>query len=98
MKRVKAGLMKINLAMKGDQWEKMDLRVQTERECGIRTVTYMLKFKEWATRQLNSEEIVRRINEVVENEKTDPGNLADKYRSVLNLLLRNEQRKIGGTV
>ena len=98
MKMIKANMMKVNLTTKEDHWEAMNLRPQTERECGIRTVTYMLKFQEWAKGQLQSIDIVRRIKEVVQNEKSDPANLAVKYRKELSELLRNTQMRMGGTV
>ena len=93
--------MKVNLTTKEDRWETMDLRPQTERECGIRTVTYMLHFNEWAREQIHSNDIVKRINRIVtheKNDKSDSASLAAKYRRELNALLRNEQRRMGGTV
>ena len=89
--------MSIDLATKGDSWEVMDTRPQTEHECGIRMVMYMIRLKEWAmVAQNKSYNIAMKMKWFISDEKKRNGDLAAQYRKELYSILKKEQKEIGG--
>ena len=89
--------MSIALAAKNDSWESMDARPQTEHECGIRMVIYMIRFKQWARMaQDKPHDTVRKMKWLIGEEKRNNGDLAADYRKELYNALKEEQRRIVG--
>ena len=87
--------MSIKLAIASDTWQVMKTRPQTEHECGIRMVMYMVNFRAWAMKRTHSNEIGGKIGRLM-MEETRPKDLAVKYRRELDNTLKEEQRRIGG--
>ena len=90
--------MSIKLAIASDTWQVMKTRLQTEHECGIRMVMYMMKFRTWTMADTQPNEFQERISRLVGEEKADSDNLAEKYRKQLHGILKDELRRIGGRV
>ena len=74
-----------------DAWEALSLKEQTEQECGIRMVVYMLRFMEWAQMQKEPHKIIQQIHATTTNEKEDTSDLASKYRRYIHQLVKREQ-------
>ena len=72
-----------------DIWQVVNTRPQTEHECGVRMGMYMLKFRTWATEQMQSNEIGVKIGRLMVEEK-GPKDLAAKYRRSLHSALKEE--------
>ena len=96
MKIIRTQLIRIKIIEEKDAWEALDLKAQTEQECGIRTMNYMWKFKQWAETEMQPAQIIRQIHSVVGSEKTTKHNLAREYRNQMYSLLQREKMAIGG--
>ena len=68
------------------------MRPQTERECGVRVATYMLKIKEAILATKNGpSELIQNIQKKIEYEIGDKHDIAAKYRRELHDLLQRER-------
>ena len=59
---------------------------------------YMMKFRTWTMADTQPNEFQERISRLVGEEKADSDNLAEKYRKQLHGILKDELRRIVGTV
>ena len=55
-----------------------------------------MRFKDWATREIETTELIRRIKTFIVREKNDCNNLAHRYRMTIYRELENEKRLISG--
>ena len=62
-----------------------------QNEC---TKKYMLRFKDWATKGLEADEIIVHMKRIIAHEKNDRQNLAGKYRRKIHRMIQEEKRLI----
>ena len=91
---IRKHLIRIKLLEESDAWEALSLREQTEQECGIRMVRYMLEFMEWARTGEQPHRIITQVHKAIANEKALTEDLASKYRNYIHQLLKKEQDKL----
>ena len=89
-----AGLKRMQLITKKDRCNVFDTRTQTEVECGIRMLAYMVIFRSMDLQDLRVEEIIERIKNQVATEKGFSGDLAERRRKNIHRLLQIEQAKV----
>ena len=85
-------LKKIGLIAKNEPCEVLNTFLQTEGECGIRTMEYMMRFKQWATRSMEANEITVQLIRIISCERQDRQNLARNYRHKIHRALQEEKR------
>ena len=61
----------------------MDLKVQTEHECGARISTYIKLFSEWVTQNKEGANIITKMKRGITNEKKGGCELAKESRRIL---------------
>ena len=91
MKTLLQPLKKIGLITKKETCEVLDTCLQTEGECGIRTMTYMMQFKKWAIRDVETTGVIKRMKNFIVREKKDRKNLAHRYRSRIHQAVQEEK-------
>ena len=79
---------------KKDTTVTLDTRGQTEVECGIRMLSYMVLFRSIGINQLRDGQIIQRIKNQIATEKGFSGDLAERRREHMHTLLQKEQEKI----
>ena len=87
-------LKKIGLITKRETCEVLNTCMQTEGECGIRTMEYMMQFKDWATKDNEAREIIECMKKFVLCETKDRSRLARRYRHKIHRTLQEEKRLI----
>ena len=75
-KKIRQGLVKMNLLKKKDKSTALTTKIQTESECGVRMVAYMKMMRSMDLESIRSEEIIERIKSYVTRERSFPGDLA----------------------
>ena len=91
MPKLRERLKQLNLITKKDRCTVLDTKIQTENECGIRMVAYMVLYRYMDIPQLKDTQILQKLNWQVATEKSFPGNLAAHRRTTIHRLLENEQ-------
>ena len=91
---IRKQLIRFKLIEESDAWEALSLKEQTEQECGIRMVIYMLRFMDWARTGEQPHRIITRIHKTISHEQVDTDDLASKYRKYIHQLLKREQGKL----
>ena len=91
MKRVKELLMAINLMDETDKCIPMNVKKQTEQECGVRTMNYMLMFKEWVDRRNEAQNIIKQMNRVTKAERKEKSDLAKASRKKISDFLKSQK-------
>ena len=91
MKKVKKLLMAIHLMEKTDKCCPMDVRRQTEQECGVRMMDYMLMIRESVNRNNEATTIIRQISRNIEVEKKSTQDLAKGIRRKISNLLKSRR-------
>ena len=94
MPKLRDRLIQLNLIHRRDKCTVLDTVGQTEKECGIRMVGYMVLFRSMNIQQLKDAQIVQRIKGQVTTEKRFPGNLAAYRRMKIHKLLESEQAQM----
>ena len=74
-KIIRKQLIRIKLLEENDAWEALSLKVQTEQECGIRMMIYMLKLMERAQAKEPPHQVLRQIHRTISNEQAETGDL-----------------------
>jgi hypothetical protein len=90
LRTIRKHLIKIKLLEENDAWEALNLKEQTEQECGIRMIVYML----WAQMTKEPHQIIQKIHKSNSDEKADTNDLASKYRSYVHQLVKREQHNL----
>ena len=94
MPKLRESLKRLNLITKKDRCTVLDTQTQTENECGIRMVTYMVLFRSMDIQQLQDAQILQRLKGQVARERSFPANLAAHRRTNIHRLLQHEQAKM----
>ena len=92
-KRIPNLLKKIGLYGKQDTCSILDLKVQTEHECGARISNYIKHFSEWVTQSREGAVIINKMNRGIADEKQGRFELATESRRILCDTLRCEKLK-----
>ena len=79
---------------KKDTTVTIDTKGQTEVECRIRMLTYMILFRSMNISQLRDGQIIQRIKNQITTEMGFSGDLAERRRRHMHTLLQKEQEKI----
>ena len=91
MKKIKKVLMAINLLDETDKCIPMNVKRQTEQECGVRTMNYMLMFKEWVGRRNDAVNIIKQLNRRTKAERKETSDLAKASRKKISDFLKNQK-------
>ena len=93
MKMISTLLKNIGLYGKKDTCSALDLKVQTELECGTRISKFIKQFSEWVIQSKEGAVIVNKMNRGIAYEKKWRCELAMESRRTLCDLLRDKQLK-----
>ena len=88
MKKIKESLITINLMDETDKCIPLNLKRQTEQECGVRMMNYMLMFKEWVDRNKEAHHIIRQLTRATKSERKEKSDLAKASRKKISDLLK----------
>ena len=91
MKKVKELLMAINLIDETDNCIPMNVKRQTEQECGVRMMNYMVMFKEWVNRNNEARSIIRQLNRATKAERKGESDLAKASRKKISDFLKGQK-------
>ena len=91
MKKVKKLLMAIHLMEKTDKCCPMDVRRQTEQECGVRMMDYMLMIRECVDRNKEGTTIIRQMCRNTKVEKKSTHDLAQGSRRKISNFLKTRR-------
>jgi hypothetical protein len=95
-KKVKKLLMAIHLMEETDKCWPMDVKRQTEQECGVRMMTYMMMYKECVDRNNEAPHIIRQISRNTKVEKKSTHDLAKATRRTISNLLKSRKANAVG--
>jgi hypothetical protein len=91
MKKVKQLLMAIHLMEKTDTCLPVDVKRQTEQECGVRMMNFMLMIRECVDRNNEAPQIIRKINRNTKVERKSTNDLAKATRRKISNLLKSRK-------
>ena len=94
MPELRERLKQMNLITKKEKCTVLKTRGQTEVECGVRMAAYMVLFRSMDLQQLRDAQILGTIKSQVAKEKGFKGDLAERRRRHMHMMLQNEQEKI----
>ena len=90
---IMSGLKRMKLIKKKDRCIIIDTKIQTEVECGVRMLAYMILFRSMDLQNMRSAQIIERINSQATKEKGFHGDLAERRRRHVHNVLQKEQEK-----
>ena len=90
----KSKLRRMGLIGGKDKCNAMTTTEQTETECGVRMVAFMVLFRSINIQSTRTEEIIKIIQRYVASEKKHRATLAAQKRKNISRLLENEQKLI----
>ena len=93
-KSIRGNMKRISLIGKKDKIITLDTRGQTEVECGVRMIAYMVIFRNMEITKLSDGQISENIKSQVAREKGFTGDLAERRRKHMHIMLMKEQNKM----
>ena len=93
-KKTRPRLIKMKLITKKDKSTVLKTKIQTENECGVRIVAYMIMMRNMDLQNRRSAEIIAKIKSYVARERGFTGDLAAHRRLTIHRLIKNEQARI----
>jgi hypothetical protein len=90
-KKVKQLLMALHLMDETDTCLPMDVKRQTEQECGVRMLNYMMLYKERVDRENGAQNIIRQMKRATKAENKRTHDLAKASRKNVSKFLKQQR-------
>jgi hypothetical protein len=96
MKKIKDLLTAIHLMDETDECIPINVKRQTEQECGVRMMNYMMMFKECVNRNSEGQRIIRQMNRNIKSERQSTHELAKASRKKMCKILKRQKENVMG--